>query len=219
MRVRDEAAKAWMETLARIQATQPTRKGTAAEQDLGPVEATRFFVESDDPDDVGERIERLRDQVWLWGTTLSMHISYLEPSLRQALSRGRHVRVLLIPPNKTAMQMSALRAGPPPAPSRQTQEDRLRKNLEILRSLAADGPGLEVRLIDYLAPYTLYAYDPGFDDGTMVMRLGSFHGKHRLRPTFELLRSRDGDWFDYFYEQFTAVWSESTPYDLATPAG
>lgn len=46
----------------------------------------------------------------------------------------------------------------------------------------------------------------------MDLRLGSFHGQHELRPTFRLIRKRDGEWFDYFYEQFTSVWNAADPY-------
>jgi hypothetical protein len=50
----------------------------------------------------------------------------------------------------------------------------------------------------------------------MRMRLGSFHGKHHLRPTFQVDRSHDEAWFDYFYEQFVSMWNAGDPYDLIT---
>jgi hypothetical protein len=108
-----------------------------------------------------------------------------------------------------------LRAGPPPkGMTQREQEEQLENNLAILRRLAHAGPQLEVRLIDFLAPYTLYAYDPGSDTGKMVMRLGSFHGEHHLRPTFQIERARDVAWFEYFHEQFVSMWDAAEPYDL-----
>ncbi len=50
----------------------------------------------------------------------------------------------------------------------------------------------------------------------MQMRLGSFHGKHHLRPAFQVDRSHDEAWFDYFYEQFVSMWNAGDPYDLIT---
>jgi hypothetical protein len=147
------------------------------------------------------------------GTTLSMHVPYLQPALQHAIANGRDVRILLIKPAGAAMDMSALRAGPDGLGC-QEQEEHLSTNLATLRRLAQAGPGLEVRLIDYLAPYTLYAYDPGLDTGKMQMRLGSFLGDHYLRPTFQVERARDESWFDYFYEQFVSIWNAADRYDL-----
>ncbi|MGF1430631.1 hypothetical protein [Kitasatospora sp. LaBMicrA B282] len=170
--------------------------------------ATRFFVEQDDLTVIKDLVLNAENEVWLWGTTLPMHIPYLETYLAGALAKGVLVKILLIKPASAAMDMAAFRS---PDHDAQNMEERLATYLEILHRLAARGRGLEVRLVDYLAPYTLYAYDPGLSGGRMDLRLGSFHGDHDLRPTFQLLRGRDGDWFDYFYEQFTRVWTVADP--------
>lgn len=215
MNVRDETSvRPWLEALDRVLNGQTgARAGSYAGREAGPVAAHRFFVENDKVDEVARLIRNAKEQVWLLGTTLSMHVPYLEPALRQAISGGRNLRILLIEPDGAAMGMSVLRAGPSGL-GRQEQEEHLSNNLAILRRLAAVGPHLEVRLIDYLAPYTLYAYDPGLDTGLMEMRLGSFHGDHYLRPTFQVDRSRDDAWFEYFYEQFVSMWNAATSYDL-----
>jgi hypothetical protein len=123
------------------------------------VAAHKFFVETDKVDEVSRLVENVQEQAWLLGTTLSMHVPYLRPAFRQAIANGRNVRILLIKPGGAAMEMAVLRAGPEGLGQRE-QEEQLSNNLAILRQLAHVGPHLEVRLIDYLAPYTLYAYDP-----------------------------------------------------------
>ncbi|MFF3455314.1 hypothetical protein ACFYXH_13460 [Streptomyces sp. NPDC002730] len=195
----------WLEALDRVEAGRENpRRRSKSEQELGPVSATRFFVEQDNLTDIQNLVTNAEEEVWLWGTPLSMHIPYLEPYLKKALAKGVLVKVLLIKPASAAMNMAAFRA---PDNDVRNLEERLSINLNILRRLGAHNSGLEIRLVDYLAPYTLYAYDPGLGGGKMDLRLGSFLGDHDLRPTFQLLRARDGDWFDYFYEQFTLVWS------------
>ncbi len=215
MKVREESdVRPWIEALDRVSAAQPGgRARSYADRELGPVAAHSFFVETDKVDEISYLIKNVQEQVWLLGTTLSMHVTYLESDLRQAIGNGRNVRILLIKPGSGAMDMSVLRAGPHGLDQRE-QEERLTTNLAILRRLAHVGPHLEVRLIDYLAPYTLYAFDPGLDTGMMQLRLGSFHGKHHLRPTFHVDRSRDEAWFEYFYEQFVSMWNAADPCDL-----
>ncbi|MBU2666778.1 hypothetical protein KOI35_25030 [Actinoplanes bogorensis] len=206
--------RAWFEALSRAQTAEPTdRSRSYAERATGPVPARNFFVETDDVDEIYRSVTSIQDQVWLLGTTLSRHIPYLEEPLRRAVANGRRARILLISPGSAAMDMSVLRAGPLGS-GREQQEQQLTSNLNTLRQVAQAGSGLEVRLIDYLAPYTLYAYDPGLDIGRMELRLGSFHGEHHLRPTFQVQRSRDESWFAYFYEQFVSMWDAAEPYDL-----
>ncbi|WP_420115961.1 hypothetical protein [Micromonospora sp.] len=207
----DREVSAWLDALDRIHKSKSIQTRQRRLGDLTqPVSANRFFAEQDDLIEISHLIQQAQDEVWLWGTTLSMHIPYLDIYLGQALARDVRVKVLLINPGGAAMSMLAFRAGP--AWGRQTLEERLAINLGLLDRRLTQGDGLEVRLVDYLPPYTLYAYDPGLDDGSMELRLGSVGGRHELRPTFRLIRQRDGEWFDYFYEQFTTVWNAAEPY-------
>lgn len=207
----DREVSAWLDALDRIHKSKSIQTRQRRLGDLTqPASANRFFAEQDDLIEISHLIQQAQDEVWLWGTTLSMHIPYLDIYLGQALARDVWIKVLLINPGGAAMSMLAFRAGP--AWGRRTLEERLAINLGLLDRRLAQGDGLEVRLVDYLPPYTLYAYDPGLDDGSMELRLGSVGGRHELRPTFRLIRQRDGEWFDYFYEQFTSVWNAAEPY-------
>lgn len=153
MQVREEhAVRPWLEALERVLAAQPGgRSRSYADRGLGPVAASKFFVETDKVDEISRLIENVQEQAWLLGTTLSMHVPYLQPAFRHAIANGRSVRILLIKPGSAAMNMSVLRAGPEGLGQRE-QEEQLGNNLAILRQLAHVGPHLEVRLIDYLAP-------------------------------------------------------------------
>jgi hypothetical protein len=210
VQVHDEhQVQVWLEALDRVESTRgATRQRSRAEQEFGPVSATRFFLERQDVNEIAKRIAAADQEVWLWGAILAMYLPYLRSFIRKALTRGVLVKVLLITPAGAAMTMAAFRS--PDSDIDQLQEF-LHNNLEGLNRLHTQHPGLQVRLIDYLPPYTLYAYDPGLPEGRMDLRLGSFHGDYDLRPTFSIQRARDGDWFDYFYEQFTLVWNTAEP--------
>lgn len=116
--------------------------------------------------------------------------SSLPNDVQNTLAGGVLVRIVLITPAGAAMTMAAFRS--PDTDTGQLQEF-LHNNLDTLNRLHTDHPGLQVRLIDYLPPYTLYAYDPGLPAGRMDLRLASFHGDYDLRPTFSVQRARDGD--------------------------
>ncbi|MFG1899939.1 hypothetical protein [Micromonospora carbonacea] len=207
----DQEVSAWLDALDRIHKSKSIQTRHRRFGDLQqPASANRFFVEQDDLIEISRLIQGAQDEVWLWGTTLSMHVPFLDIYLGQALARDVRVKVLLIRPGGAAMSMLAFRAGPAWGLTR--LEEHLAINLGLLDRRLDPGNALEVRLVDYLPPYTLYAYDPGLDDGSMDVRLGSFGGQHELRPTFRLNRRREGEWFDYFYEQFTGVWNAASPY-------
>ncbi|MEU4272962.1 hypothetical protein [Streptomyces sp. NPDC026092] len=195
----DEVA-AWHAALARL--PRPTRAG----HEQGPVAAERFFTEMDDVGEVARLISEAETEVWLLGTTLGMHIPYLKEEIKLSVENGVRFKVLLIERDSAAMTMAHLRAGP--RADLEEMREGLDTNIAALSRIAHQVPGqVEVRVIDYLAPYTLYAYDPDGRSGRMDLRLGSFHGKHTLRPTFTVEADRDADWFVYFYKQFTSTWS------------
>lgn len=175
--------------------------------------ANRFFWRRHDVEQVKDLILGSSREVWLWGATLSMHVSELKPTIEQALARGISVKVLLISQEpEGAMPMAAWRAG---HPDRAELEDELSTNLRKLRQIvgrantATEQPGrghLEVRLINYLAPYTIYGYDPFGPTGRLDIRLSGIHTAHDARPGFTLQAARDGDWYNHFKNQLDAAW-------------
>jgi hypothetical protein len=205
----EHRVRVWLEALDRVQSGRGSpRRLSRSEQEAGPVSAPRFFAERQDVNEVAERIGAAREEVWLWGAVLPMYLPYLRPFIRKALARRVLVRVLLITHAGAAMTMAAFRSADSDI---EHIQEALRNNLDILHRLEAELPGLQLRLIDYLPPYTLYAYDPGLPDGRMDLRLMSFHGDYGIRPGFSVQRARDGDWFTYFYEQFNLVWKAAEP--------
>jgi transcriptional regulator with XRE-family HTH domain len=171
------------------------------------VNASQFFTKEDSLNEIQTLIRDAREEVWLWGAILEKHIPFLIEYFERALAEGTTIKVLLIKPSdaagiSTSIAMSAFRAGKNP----QLLERNLLHNLELLHPLL-DQEGFELRLLDYLGPYTLYAYDPDSPHGKMDLRLSSFRGKHELRPTFRIEHQNDPDWFDYFFDQFMQAWN------------
>jgi len=178
--------------------------------------SSRFFWKKHELSEVQRRIDLSNDDVWLWGATLTRHISELEDTLVRAACRGVSIKVLLIPADGDAMRMAATRAVD--VPIAELISD-LNSNLDKLRracrrigeaSSADCRGGLEVRTFDYLAPYTLYAYGPFGATGSMELRLGGINADHDARAGFTLAAATDQDWFEVFRAEFLRAWKPGT---------
>jgi hypothetical protein len=178
--------------------------------------AERFFARRQGMDDVDAKMVAARDEIFLWGTAIHMHVPYLERRLAELATRKVRVKVLLIKPAGGAFDMAVFRAGPNETSASLT--DKLAASHRVLtRLLAAYPESIEVRHVDYLAPYTMYAYDPDSAEGNLDVRLSSFHGENDLRPTFHLRHKIDGAWFEYFTQQFRGVWAAADLPTFAPP--
>ena len=174
--------------------------------------AARFFAKEDRLDEIRDLVRSSRE-VWLMGATLQAHIPPLTEvfaySMREDLpERDRlRVKILLLKPRSSSISMAVFRAHGGETEEQLNQD--LEGNLSRLMRLAATQPAgqLEIRTVDYLAPYTLYAYDPDLPSGQMEMRLTTFRGSHFMRPTFRLVRARDGEWYNHFYKEFEKIWN------------
>jgi hypothetical protein len=93
-------------------------------------------------------------------------------------------------------------------------EDTLIRLAEISNSVSNSKGTLEVRVVDYLPPWTLIAINPSDPDGFMSIRLTTFRISNDRRPSFDLRRKVDNKWFLFFLEQFEAVWKEAKKVDL-----
>ncbi|MFJ9079354.1 hypothetical protein ACIRO3_29545 [Streptomyces sp. NPDC102278] len=203
----------WVQALERVTRDSSATPQSTSAQAVGQVPAAMFFDRRDDLFDISKQIKSAQSEVWLWGATLTMHLDYLVKYFGAAAVRDVSIKVLLITRQGRAMDMNAFRMSGQLRPADVSHlQAGLDYHLGLLARVAGSHPNLEVRQVDYLAPYTLYAYDPGLPSGRMDLRLGSFLGDHDMRPTFRLAREGDGEWFDYFCEQFVRVWDVAEPY-------
>jgi hypothetical protein len=160
-------------------------------------------------------------EFWAWGTTFQGHVSLLKQLLEQALARETKLRFLLIEPQSSAVEMAAFRAN---FNSSQQSNATLEANLrQIYELIPPSRPQmLELRVVNYLGPFTMYVFDRYRKSGQMLLHLSSFHGKYAWdRPTISLSRSSNTDWFEYFTHQFQRVWDvaqQFTPQLMQKPS-
>ncbi|MBP2047953.1 hypothetical protein J2Z21_000877 [Streptomyces griseochromogenes] len=172
--------------------------------------ADRFFSEVDDRDEIREMISSSRE-VWLHGWTLGLHLVSYADEIRRAVTKGLHIKILVIEPHSTAMSIAASEA-------ENRSADELSSNLEAnLRRLAAPITGtvagrLEIKTLSYVPHNTVIASDPSTKQGKIVMRIATFHADHWQRPTFTVTRQNDPGWYDFFKTQFERKWESGHLY-------
>ncbi|MES4889076.1 hypothetical protein [Streptomyces sp. NPDC096012] len=172
--------------------------------------ADRFFSEVDDRDEIREMISSSRE-VWLHGWTLGIHLVSYTDEIRRAVTKGLHIKILVIEPHSSAMAIAASEA-------ENHSADELSSNLEAnLRSLAAPiqetiAGKLEIKTLSYVPHNTVITSDPSAKLGKIVMRISTFRADHWQRPTFTVTRQNDPGWYDFFKTQLDRKWESGRLY-------
>lgn len=171
-----------------------------------------FFDDEFDRQALSVQIRKSR-KACLWGMTLWRTVPLLTESIEDGLESGLEIRFLLIKPHSNAAKMAALRTTHGQVNKIDTE---LSANLAHLQNIAKQRlrGKLEIRVIDYLAPWTIYAFDPHLPEGQMIVRLTPFRAIGRKRPNFRLSAKEDKKWFQYFSSQFETVWEEAESVNL-----
>ena len=185
------------------------------ELNAGDKESENFFIQDFNPYELRESIAQAKEVI-LVGLTFTQTIQSFSSPFEQVLSRNDKIRFLIIKEKSAAAKMAAFRNN-----LRRTQEkvdnlidNTLTRLAEISSSVPGSQKNLEVRVIDYLPPWTLIAIDPHESGGYMWLRLTTFRVPNDKRPGFELKRKLDNKWFPFFLEQFEAIWQEAEIVDL-----
>ncbi|MCW2700582.1 MAG: hypothetical protein JWQ45_2117 [Blastococcus sp.] len=150
-----------------------------------------------------------------------MLISY-SYELQEVLRRGGRIRVLLQDPDGEAIIQANFRSSTPKAAEKDAR-DQQRVGLATLASLRRQvkGGSLEVRSYDIMPPFTAYFFDADSEsDAAAFLWFWSWRQASSWRPGFVVRRAHDQLWFDRFYNQFTALWSDdevTTPIPLDSP--
>lgn len=138
----------------------------------------------------------------------------IKNDLEVGLQRGLNARFIFVEPFSEAAKMHAFR-------NRHQNEDEVNTVLQTqfsrLKALAKTAsPGkLEARVINYLPPYNIYAFDPHLPSGKMYVRIMTFRTPSDSRPVLELTYNNENkELFGFFVEQFNLIWKESTAIDL-----
>ena len=139
-----------------------------------------------------------------------MLVSY-SAEIIQVLRAGGRLRVLLQDPEGRAVIDANYRSSTPKA-SNDAIRHQHRAGLATLASLQASamGPGdLLVRSYDIMPPFTAYFFDAEAEGRAKAfIWFWSWRQSSSQRPGFAIRRDVDRLWFDRFYSQFLAMWTD-----------
>lgn len=167
--------------------------------------AQDFFARDDYPSDLNILLERSSTALF-WGAAFIRFVQHMRERIERRVMEGASIRFLMMEPDGAALGMLNLRGNPDDTPNRRTD---LKRNIEILENISrkkATGK-LEVKVVDYLAPYTIVAYDSQLPTGRLFVWLGSIGVPNSERPMFSLSRSADPEYFNFFLNQFELTWN------------
>ena len=150
-----------------------------------------------------------------WGIHFRKTIPVWDFALQQALRNGARLRFLLVKPDSSASNMSLFRH------NLNTSKDDIDRYLEgAIKQLAHIGMTtdaidyMEVKVIDFLPPWTIVAINPSSSNGEMSILLSSFRTTTDISPAFQLMSERDENWFIFFVGQFEKAWKEAKSIEL-----
>jgi hypothetical protein len=86
--------------------------------------------------------------------------------------------------------------------------------IQQLRRLAARPlkGSFEYRLLDYNPGFSLVAFDPGSQDGVVIVEFHGFHSElASSRMHIEITRAHSERWYVYWLDQFDHIWQASRP--------
>lgn len=178
----------------------------------------RFLTASYRLDSVKQHIASAQT-AFLWGMDLARTVPMLEDSIIEGLRSGLSIRVLLIKPgtgaDSTAVPMTSFRYSKEGKGIKAINQDIERNFCRLVRYRNSAGQGnVEVRVVNYLPPWTIIALNPDSLTGDMYVHLTPFRIPNDLRPSFQLSARNDDKWFRFFSDQFEQVWAEAEHINL-----
>ncbi|MBU1683573.1 hypothetical protein KJ742_06555 [Patescibacteria group bacterium] len=134
----------------------------------------------------------------------------LLPILKQLVEENPkecpEIRLLLMNPSGNAVKVAALRSRTDVKALRKTYKIHL-KELDNLSNIT--NGKITYEILDYIPHCNIFGIDTNLPQGKIIVHFGSWRTSHAERPYIELMRNRDGKWFDYFEKQFNLMWNES----------
>jgi hypothetical protein len=153
------------------------------------------------------------DEVWVLTRTGINFWSSYQNELMRVLKRDGTVRLIILDPNGIALRLykSRFKRRWSQVKRAELMHQNIKALLEDLKDLSAELPRgtLEIRTVDYMAPWAIVLIDPHSPDGMIQVGLGMFGPSGEVRPSFVLRGRQDSDLFHLFCEEFEAMWEHN----------
>jgi hypothetical protein len=151
-------------------------------------------------------------EVWINARNLNTVIIPHYNLFERRLAEGCSFRIIMIDPDSLSAQLASEIGLNPTG-----YKDRMQMAITSLKQLAGQPTNtgrLELRLINFLPPFSLLIKDGKRSYGWMSVELYGYRVSARERPSFELTSSTDELWFKFYLKQFEDMWENAHEYHL-----
>lgn len=158
------------------------------------------------------------------GVTLTTAVNRQLSSIRERLSVGATVRVLVVDPTSNALKISDLRSEDPNVEYYRFKLEATFQDLVYLyqyqsRNCNTNKGKFEVRLLPYPPSFAIYSFDARRPTGQVIVEIYPHVTGWGNEPAFDLLPTRDGKWYEYFVDQFEFMWKSAKPFEVKAYTG
>ncbi len=169
--------------------------------------ATTFFCRLPIFDDLIQE----SSQIDLCGVFLTSTINRQLNNIRESMSRGARVRVMVADPDSNALAMASERSEEQNLEYHKTKLQASLHDLSYLcRYQSKLGPSargsIEVHLLSFAPSFAIYSFDAHKPTGRLLVEMYPHIVGWGNTPVFDLTPTRDDKWHAYFYEQFEQMW-------------
>lgn len=154
-------------------------------------------------------ITKTARNIYLCGPTLinlfSQWSAYLQSEKLD--NHGTTIQVILPNPNSSIKALAKWINEPP----ENTQRDieRTLSYIELIVKNGIKAGSIEARLIDFFPNFSMVLIDPDEPHGKIFVEFIGYGTKLHSRPHLELTKQRDGQWYEYFFQQYHNLWKDS----------
>lgn len=149
----------------------------------------------------------------LCGVSLTSAINKNLTHLRDSLSNGHSVRIMIVDPISIAVEMANARSA---IQDINYFQKRLEASLNDIRYLHetwkaiqndAGVGSLQVKLLPYAPSFGMYRFDIANEKRKVLLEIYPHHAGFGAPPSFSLIEGDDGRWYEYFSNQFGEMWA------------
>lgn len=164
--------------------------------------------------DIGPMIQEA-DGIDLCGVSLTSTVNRQFTLLRDGLAEGKPVRILIVDPRTTAVEMANSRSESQDMEYYKKRLDASLSDIGYLwekweENITEGRAGIfQVRLMPYAPSFGLLIFHKGRSKGQMNVEVYPHHGGYGAPPIFSLNESEDPLWYQYFQNQFEDMWSKA----------
>lgn len=164
------------------------------------------------PNSILSEIESARE-IWLLGVNMRLfHSHYFQ--FEKAIRNGCSIKLLLTNPTGEGVNMAAKRSYVSTlVASRERLVENIKRTLEDFCQLSKSASSdIGIRTLDFPMGHRLIAIDPDSASGKLYIANYPYRTPGGSKPKF-VLQAEDGDWYDFYKEEFNLLWNDSIIWD------